>query len=393
MLTNQPSNLPFDPQHLKQVIAELEQAKKKLDKEEKDKKAQQEKEAESRSGVSSLSPQLSPHMKRDKFAKAVVGTPLFKDLQLKFFKIIPDMGQKMLTVCQDAYNKGTLTNEQRNTLATIGNTLVSELPFKMLGEGVDVQAGFKEFIGALRKTHEFFADNQNVASDIGKSILDIFKPLESFITSTTKVVKKSDAPESIKEGFSAGLNQMQTQSKKVTDTIRSAIEKHVPAPSIDLTRLPIISPLIKTLQDKLLPTIFPIGGAILKLANSDILNNAQRKELAEIGKGIMSLPSKFIKGEIDFIGVLKGLGNGLKSLANFFIKNPGIVIKAGAIILPAMVPCGGFLAMALKSDFAQNAMGKMGETLKTTLGSLTEQFSSVEKTFENSAQRELSRTK
>lgn len=381
MLTNNPFNID----RLKEVINKLAKAEKII-------KKKEEKKKEELSGKSRST--LDPQRKREKFVKDVVVTSLFKSLQLEFFKIIPKLGQEMLTVCSDAYNNKQLTNEQRDQLAKIGNVFASELPFKMLSGSIDVKQGFGAFMGALRMTHEFLDVNPSVALSIGPNILSLFKPLENFIKTTKAVVKKSDVPESIKEGFSERLDLMQTQSNQINKVVKSAEAHPVPQPKIDPSTLNIDSLVMQELQKGLLTAIFPVGGTILNvglaLHNANVLNEKQRNELGGIGMEMMGLPFQLLTGKKDLNGVISGLTNGLKSLGNFLIENPEVAVKVGATILPAMLPLGGFLTEALsiigKSELAQSVIGGV---LKTGLGLLSNQLGNVEGILEKSASHVL----
>lgn len=162
------------------------------------------------------------------------------------------------------------------------------------------------------------------------------------------------------------------------------------APSIDPTKLPVVSPLIKKLQEDVFPTIVPIGGAILNagfsLFNSGILNTKQKDELAGIGQNIISLPHQLMTGKTDFMGVLTGLTDGFKALGKFFINNPEVMVKVGTTILPEVLPCGGFLANALNSDLVQDTMGAVA---KKALGLLSEQFKKLDDMLEDKAKSVL----
>jgi hypothetical protein len=369
----------FDVEHLKKVMAELTAANAILD---------------GKKSVSTAGGQIAlrPQMKREKFVKEVVGTSLFKSLQQEFFKIIPKLGQDILMACNEAYNNQQLTNEQRDELAKIGNMLASELPFKMLSGTLDIKTGFIEFVGALKNVTQFFKNNPSVALSLGQNLLENFKPLQSFINITKTTVEKSDVSEFIQQGFKERLNLIESQSGQIRNVIQSAIEHPVKSPSMDVSNLLIASPFMQTLQKNLLPMIFPIGGTILnvglELFNGGFLNDKQRNALGDIGKDIMSVPADLLTGKIDFSQALTSLGNSLKSLGSFFISNPDIAIKAGAKILPALLPLGGFLKEAFslvsKSEFAQQAIGGI---LKQGLSFLSKALGGVENTLEQSALR------
>lgn len=388
-MSSQPAQ-SFDVNHLKDVIAVLTKAAQVEE-------LQEQKKKEIAPGNVAPSA-LNPQMKREKFVKEVVETSLFKMLQVEFFKIVPKMGQEILTTCQDAYNNQQLTNEQRDELAKIGQKLSSEIPFRMLSGSMDVKEGFKEFVGALRMTQNFFTANPALAMDLGSKVLSIFKSLATFISSTREVVEEAPVPKPIKEGFQERLNLVDAQSKEVDNVVQSAIREPLPAPVVDMAKLLINSPVVQELQKNLLTAVFPIGGTILNvgfsLYNSGILRDKQRNELAEIGKNIMDLPVKLLTGEIDLQGMLTGLTDGLKSLGNFFVSNPDIAVRAGATILPSLLPLGGFLKQAVsfvaQSDIAQDVIG---QGISKGIGLLSHQVLGVENVLEKSANQVLAAPK
>jgi hypothetical protein len=157
------------------------------------------------------------------------------------------------------------------------------------------------------------------------------------------------------------------------------------------------SPYVKSLQQKFLSTIFPIGGSIINttynLYNSTppIMTPAQKMKLMNIGEKIAGLPKKMLSGEYDLKKGYEEFVVALKELTHFVTDraNLNIVINIGSTLLESFHPLGAFIKSALQEIMKEPLPKTAQEGLMKGLNIIAKNFDKLEKGLKKAAESKL----